>query len=117
LFEGELECGKDRGKVCVIVHSLYRLKSAGAAFWSSLAQILRDLGYESLRADPDVWMRKAARDDGHQYYEMLFVYVDNILALSHRAKDMIEEIIAFNKAKDRSMEPPKIYLGANVSKL
>jgi hypothetical protein len=31
-FEGGLECGEDRGKVCVIVRSLYGLKSAGAAF-------------------------------------------------------------------------------------
>jgi hypothetical protein len=116
-FEGGLECGEDRGKVCVVVRSLYGLKSAGAAFRSSLAQILRDLGYESSRADPDVWMRKAVRDDGHQYYEMLFVYVDDILALSHRAKDAIEEITAFYKAKDGSIKPPEIYLGANVSKM
>ena len=116
-FEGGLECGEDRGKVCVVVRSLYGLKSAGAAFRSSLAQILRDLGYESSRADPDVWMRKAVRDDGHQYNEMLFVYVDNILALSHRAKDAIEEITAFYKAKDGSIKPPEIYLGANVSKM
>ena len=39
-FEGGLECGEDRGKVCVVVRSLYGLKSAGAAFRSSLAQIL-----------------------------------------------------------------------------
>ena len=38
-FEGGLECGEDRGKVCVVVRSLYGLKSAGAAFRSSLAQI------------------------------------------------------------------------------
>ena len=31
-FEGGLECGKDYGKVCIVVHSLYGLKSAGAAF-------------------------------------------------------------------------------------
>jgi hypothetical protein len=31
-FEAGLECGEDRGKVCIIVRSLYGLKSAGAAF-------------------------------------------------------------------------------------
>jgi Reverse transcriptase (RNA-dependent DNA polymerase) len=36
-FEGGIKCGKDQGKVYVIVRSLYSLKSAGAAFWSSLA--------------------------------------------------------------------------------
>jgi hypothetical protein len=54
-------------------------------------------GYKSMKADPDVWwLRKAAKDDGFEYYEMLLVYVDNILALvSHRAKDAIHEITEF----------------------
>jgi hypothetical protein len=48
---------------------------------------------------------------------MLFIYVDDILALSHKAKDAIKEITAFYKAKDGSIKPPEIYLGANVSKM
>jgi hypothetical protein len=55
-FEGGIECGEDHGKVCVVVRSLYGLKSAGAAFHSSLAQILQDIGYTSTKADPDVWL-------------------------------------------------------------
>jgi hypothetical protein len=58
------------------------------------------LGYESSKADPDVWLRKAVRDDGHKYHEMLFVYyVNDILALSHQAEDAIKEITTFYKAK------------------
>jgi hypothetical protein len=30
-FEGGIECGEDYGKVCIVVRSLYGLKSAGAA--------------------------------------------------------------------------------------
>jgi hypothetical protein len=58
-FESGIECGEDHGKVCiVVVRSLYGLKSAGAAFRSSLAQIiLQDLGYKSMKADLDVWLR------------------------------------------------------------
>jgi hypothetical protein len=53
---------------------------------------------------------------------MLFVYVDDILALSHRAtkKNAIEEITEFYyKAKEarESVKPPEIYLGANISKM
>ena len=51
---------------------------------------------------------KATKDDGFEYYEMLFVYVDYILALSHRAKNAIEEITA-DSNKDRSVDSPKIY--------
>jgi hypothetical protein len=96
---------------------LYGLKSAGAAFRSSLAQALQDLGYQSTKADPDVWIRKAVRDDGHPYYEMLFVYVDDILALSHQSEAAITEITQFFTAKEGSMKPPEIYLGANISKI
>ena len=94
-FEGGIECGEDHGKVCIMVRSLYGLKSAGAAFRSSLAQILQDIGYTSTKADSDVWLRKAAKDDGFEYYEMLFVYVDDILALSHQAKKVMKEITEF----------------------
>jgi hypothetical protein len=100
-----------------MVRSLYGLKSAGAAFCSSLAQILQDIGYTSTKADPNVWLRKAAKDNGFEYYEMLFVYVDDILALSHQAKIAIEEITEFYQAKEGSVKPPEIYLGANILKM
>jgi hypothetical protein len=48
---------------------------------------------------------------------MLFVYVDDILALSHQAEGAIKEITTFYKAKEGSIKPPEIYLGANVSKM
>jgi hypothetical protein len=57
------------------------------------------------------------RDDGHKYYEMLFVYVDDILALSHKAEEAIKETTASFKAKEGNIKPPEIYLGANVSKM
>jgi hypothetical protein len=41
---------------------------------------------------------------------MLFVYIDDILAPIH-------EITEFYKAKEGSVKPPVIYLGANVSKM
>jgi hypothetical protein len=116
-FEGGLECGEDKGKVCVIIRSLYGLKSAGAAFRAELAQLLQDLGYKSSQANPDVWMREAVKANGHQYYEMLFVYVDDILALSHQATKSIAEITNFFKAKDGSIKPPEIYLGADIARM
>jgi hypothetical protein len=103
-----LECGEDKGKVCVIVCSLYGLKSTGAVFRAALAQLLQDLGYKSSKADPDVSMREAVKTDGHKYYKMLFVYVDDILALSHQAIESIQEITNFFKAKDGSIKPPEI---------
>jgi hypothetical protein len=55
-FEGGLEHGSDKGKVCVVVHALYGLKSAGASWRATLAQALCDIGFVSTIADPDVWI-------------------------------------------------------------
>jgi hypothetical protein len=60
------ECNEDKGKVCIIVHSLYRLKSTSAAFRVALAQLLQDLGYKSSKANQDVWMCEAVKMDGHK---------------------------------------------------
>ena len=48
---------------------------------------------------------------------MLFVYVDNILAVFHKATDVIKEITAFYRAKEGTINPPDIYLGANTMKV
>ena len=53
-FEGGVECGEDAGKVLVLVHALYGLKSAGASWRSELLQLLLHLGYVLMKADPDV---------------------------------------------------------------
>jgi hypothetical protein len=87
------------------------------AFRSSLAQILQDIGYTSTKADPDVWLHKVGKDDGFEYYKMLFIYVNDILALSHHAKDAIHQITKFYRAKEGSVKLPEIYLGANISKM
>ena len=84
-FEGGIECGEYKGKVLFFVRSLYGLKSAGSAWRAVLAEALVQLGFKSTRADPDVWIWAAVRLDGGKYYEILFVYVDDILVLSHKA--------------------------------
>ena len=48
---------------------------------------------------------------------MLFVCVDNILAVSHKATDVIKEITLFYRAKEGGIKPPDIYLVANIMKL
>ena len=115
-FEGGVECGEDKGKVLVIVRALYGLKSAGNAWRAALAQVLADIGFVSTKADPDVWIRPAVRPDGFKYYEMVFVYVDDILASSHKAKEVLQEIGAFYKIKEGSLKEPELYLGADVGK-
>ena len=75
------------------------------------------LDFKSTRADPDVWIRAAVRPDGGKYYEMIFAYVDDILALSHNETKVITRITSFYKAKEVSIKPPDIYLGENIDKI
>ena len=48
-----------------------------------LAQTLRDLGYVSYKADPDVWLKAKTKPDGTKYYGYVLVYVDYVLHLHH----------------------------------
>jgi len=74
------------------------------------------MGYQSTKVDPDVWIRAAVKPNGHQYYEMLLVYVDDILLISHRPQETNNEIQQLYWLKDDFIGPPKRYLGANISK-
>jgi hypothetical protein len=91
-FEGGIECGEDHGKVCTL--TLWTKERRSCISFLSGADIT-GCCYTSSKVDPDVWLHKAAKDDGFEYYEMLFVYVDDILALSHHAKNVIKEITKF----------------------
>ena len=48
---------------------------------------------------------------------MIFVYLANILAVLHKATYVIKEITAFYWAKEGSINPPDIYLNANIMKV
>ena len=115
-FEARVEHGEDIGKVCVLTHALYGLKSARASWCAELVSVLQDLGYKLTKADLDIWIRVAVTDSRHEYYEMLFVYVDNILSLSHKPHEAIDEIAMFFKPKEGSIKEPNIFLGGDVGK-
>jgi hypothetical protein len=112
------EFGGDAGKKAIIVRALYGLKSAGASFRNHLAACMKQLGYTSCMADPDVWFRADTRpDDGFQYYSYMLLYVDDILAIHHNATTIINEVDKFFKMKSGSVGDPDIYLGAKLRKM
>ena len=41
-----------------------------------------ELGYTPTKADPDVWLLKAVKVDGFQYYDMVLCYFDDVLFIS-----------------------------------
>ncbi len=62
------EFGQDAGKSTIIVHALYGLKSAGAAFCIHLATFMRQMGYMSCKADPDLWLKAKTQPDDNAWY-------------------------------------------------
>jgi hypothetical protein len=109
------EFGPNRmGRKSKVVRALYGLKSAGAAFRNHLANCLAHLGYESSRGDPDVWFRPAIKVTGEEYYEYLFVYTDDILAIGENPKEVLTRLNHYFSLKPDSIHPPDDYLGTKI---
>ena len=109
------EFGQDAGKSAIIVRALYGLKSAGAAFRAHLASFMRQMGYTSCKADPDLWLKAETRpDDNARYYSYILCYVDDILCIHHDAMSVLKQIDGYLPLKPSSVGDPDIYLGAKL---
>jgi hypothetical protein len=98
------------------VRALYGLKLAGASFCNHLASCLGHLGFTSSRGDPDVWLRPTLKASGEEYYEYMFVYTDDILAIGVDPKDILLKLNKYFKLKPDSIHPPDDYLGTKIKK-
>jgi hypothetical protein len=78
-FHGGDEMGFDKGTVIIIVRSLYGLKSSGAQWREHMAQTLRNGGFTSCKADPDLWLKPMTKPDGSNIYEYVLCYVDDCI--------------------------------------
>jgi hypothetical protein len=43
---------------------------------------MTDLGFASCKADPDIWIWRALKPDGAEYYECVIFYVGDALPVS-----------------------------------
>ena len=104
------------GKVALIRRALYGGKVAGRDFWHHLRKFMHEeLGFESSKADPDVWYRPATKKDGSQYYEYVLLYVDDCLVISENAEAIVrKEIGEHFKLKEDSIGRPSQYLGGKL---
>jgi hypothetical protein len=109
------EFGPDAGKNAIIVRTLYGLKSAGAAFCAHLASFMRQMGYTSCKADPDLWYKAETRPkDNYHYYAYILCYVDDILVIHHDSMSVLNQINEYLPLKSTSVGDPDIYLGATL---
>jgi hypothetical protein len=110
------EFGSNAGRPVLIVRALYGLKSSGARWRDHISATLRDGGFKSCKADPDVWMRAAMKPDGFKYWEYVLVYSDDILAVSHQPMKIMDYLRERYTLKNDSVKEPDAYLGAGISK-
>jgi len=94
----------------LIVRALYGNATADRDFHNHVQECMKHLQYDFCAADHDVWMRKARRDDGTEYYEYLLLYTDDCLCISEHAEETLLEIDKYFSLKEKSIGPPKIYL-------
>ena len=80
------------------------------------ANMQRDLGFTSSLGDPYIWMRAASKENSFSYYEFILVYVDNLLVISHQAKQIIEALETDYDYHLNDVGPPKRYLGATIGR-
>jgi Reverse transcriptase (RNA-dependent DNA polymerase) len=111
------EFGSERGSLMLIKKALYGLKSSGATFRSLLSECLHGMGYNATKADPDVYLRKAVKPHGFEYYEMVLCYVDNILCLLHKVAATMDELKLVFKLKDDKVEAPDGRISISVPSL
>ena len=88
------EFGSEKGYVFLIVRALYGLMSSWADCIANLAETLNSMGYRSTESDSDVWINRAATDNGNAYYKYMLVYVNDVL---HLAKDAQEDMLRINQ--------------------
>ena len=97
-----------KGKTVVVFRALYSLRSSGSAFRNHLASCMEALKYLPFRADPDVWMRKARKYYGTEYYKYMLLYVDDCLAITETPMGAVLQLDKFFKMQPNSIAHPDI---------
>jgi hypothetical protein len=65
------------------------------------------LGFYSLRADPDVWLRLSKRSTGEEYSKYVLLYVDGVLVISENAGTVLQKEIGQHFVlQEESIGPP-----------
>jgi hypothetical protein len=100
----------------IVTRALYGLKSSGASWRSKFSKTLYDMDFQDTKVDPDVYRRKNVKENGEQYYELVLVYVDDCLVVSHDPKKVMSHLAELYELRG-DPEEPKIYLGAEVEKV
>jgi hypothetical protein len=101
---------KFKARPVLIVRAMYGLCSSGKVFRDYLATNLREMGYVSLKADPDLWMRPDTKTDGAEYYRLVICYVDDVAATMEDPKEFMDPLSKRFTLKGGSVHVKKWYI-------
>ena len=103
-----LEFGLENiGKIAVIVRALYGGKSAIADYWRHSRHAMDESGFQSCKADPDVWFCPVTKANGIAYYQYVLIYTDDILAIIEEPERFLrDELGNVFTLKEDSIKPP-----------
>ena len=105
-----------KGRKAIIAKALYGLRSSGRSFRDFLALNLREMGFVSSKADPDLWMRGAVKSNGDAVYEYVISYVDDLVFQGVDPKAFMDSLGQRFTLKPGSIKEPDTYLGVDVKK-
>ena len=108
VFRAGPEFGEKEGHLMKVYKALYGLKSSSARWHERCADILRDMGFVSSKADPDIWMR-----DKGDHYEYIGVYVDDLAIASREPQKIIDCLLNDHKLKLKGTGPLTYHLGCD----
>jgi hypothetical protein len=104
------------GKRAIIAKALYGLRSSGRSFCDYLAKNLREVGFASSKADPDLWMKAAVKLNGDKVYEYAISYVDDLIFQGIDPKGFMDVLGQHFTLKPGSIKEPDTYLGVDIKK-
>ena len=64
--------------------------------------------------EQNIWIMTEMRTDGYEYYEMLLVYFDDIMIMSHLGDQVSKKIVNFYYIKGGNQYQPTRYLGTYI---
>lgn len=82
------EFGSRQGHTLIIVKALYGLKSSALRWRVRLTDVLREMGYFSCKAEPDIWMKRNG-----DHYNYISVYVDDILIVTEDPASIVSTLM------------------------
>jgi len=96
------------GNILIISKALYGLRSSGACWHEHLADCLHEEGFQSCRAEPDIWLRRNG-----DLYEYIAVYVDDLALAMLDPQAFTETLHVKYNFHMKGTGPLKFHLGAD----